>query len=98
MSFLKVEYGGRRGGSQWLAGRSHVRIRFWKTTARRLGNLRDDDWPGSSQNRGFPAMRGPRAEARVGAVDEASTAAREGACAPRDQPRQRMAVARFHWK
>jgi hypothetical protein len=42
-------------------------------------------------------MRGPRAEARVGAVDEASTAAREGACAPRNQPRQRMAAARiFH--
>ena len=35
---------------------------------------------------GFPARRDPRAEARVGAVDEASTAAREGACAPRDQP------------
>jgi len=34
-------------------------------------------------------MRGPRAEARVGAVDEASTAAREGACAPRDQRRQK---------
>ena len=60
MSFLKVEYGGRRGGSQWLAGRIHVRIRFWKATARRFGNLRaeaplanrrlgslrDDDWPG----------------------------------------------------
>ena len=45
-----------------------------------------------------PGQAGPRAEARVGAVDEASTAAREGACAPRDQPRQRMAVARFHWK
>ena len=30
-------------------------------------------------------MRGPRAVARVGAVDEASTAAREGACAPRDR-------------
>jgi hypothetical protein len=40
---------------------------------------------------GLPAMRGSRAEARAGAVDEASTAAREGACAPRDQPRQRMA-------
>jgi hypothetical protein len=33
-------------------------------------------------------MREPRAEARVGAVEEASTAAREGACAPRDQSRQ----------
>ena len=33
-----------------------------------------------------PGRRGARAEARVGAVDEASTAAREGACAPRDQP------------
>jgi len=31
-------------------------------------------------------MRDPRAKARVGAVDEASTAAREGECAPRDQP------------
>ena len=64
-------------------GGIHVRIRFWKATARRFGKLRDDDWPGESQNRGFPAMRDPRAEARVGAVDEASTAAREGACAPR---------------
>jgi len=41
---------------------------------------------GLIQNCGFPAMRDPRAKARVGAVDEASTAAREGACAPRDQP------------
>jgi hypothetical protein len=59
-SLFSVEYCGRRGGSQWLAGRIHVRIRFWKATARRfgnlraearlanrrLGNLRDDDWPG----------------------------------------------------
>jgi len=33
----------------------------------------------------------------VGAVDEASTAAREGACAPRDQRRQGMDAARFQW-
>jgi hypothetical protein len=39
-------FSGIRGGSQWLAGRIHVRIRFWKTTARRLGNLRYDDLPG----------------------------------------------------
>jgi len=45
-SLFSVEYFRRRGGSQWLAGRIHVRIRFWKATARRLGNLRDDDWPG----------------------------------------------------
>jgi len=50
----------------------------WKPAGRRLAGL--------IPNRGFPARRGPRAEARVGAVDEASTAAREGACAPRDQP------------
>ena len=37
-SLVSVEYGRRRGGSQWLAGRIHVRIRFWKTTARRFGN------------------------------------------------------------
>ena len=28
-SLFSVEYGRRRGGSQWLAGRIHVRIRFW---------------------------------------------------------------------
>ena len=42
-----------------------------------------------------------RAWARVGAVDEASTAAREGACAPRDQPKnhadgRRGRFVRFH--
>ena len=41
-------------------------------------------------------MREPRAEARRGAVDEASTAARGGACAPRDQSRPR--IAGCHWK
>jgi len=53
---------------------------------RHVGNRRDDDWPGSSQNRGFPARRGPRAEARVGAVDEASTAAREARALPETNP------------
>ena len=38
MGFLRAEYGRRIGGSQWLAGRIHVRIRFWKATARRFGN------------------------------------------------------------
>ena len=38
-SLFSVEYWRRIGGSQWLAEPVHVRIRFWKATARRLGNL-----------------------------------------------------------
>jgi hypothetical protein len=45
-SLVSVEYCRRRGESQWLAGRVHVRIRFWKATARRFGNPRYDDVPG----------------------------------------------------
>ena len=36
----KISLPHRSGGRQWLAGRIHIRIRFWKATARRFGNLR----------------------------------------------------------
>ena len=64
---------GRLGSLRYLGGQGHGWFYY------EISGLTTKLWT--------PALRDPRAEARVGAVDEASTAAREGACAPQDQPR-----------